>query len=384
YYLTRSQPPFLTSLALAVYNKLPKNSESKKWLGKLLGACIKEYKTVWLNEPKLTPNKLSRYYETGIGLAPETELTHFDSILEHFAEKAGIPIREYYKKYLNREIIEPEIEEFIKHDRSIRESGHDTSYRLYKVSANLNTVDLNSLLYKYEIDIANIIKNEFDNRFVSYDGTIENSESWLKKAQERKSIINKLMWNEEKGFFFDYNFVKGEQTFFESATAFYPLWTKLATQQQADLLVQKALPLLEFAGGVAGSSKKSVGIINDEKQQKQWDYPNGWPPHQILIWEGLKNYGYDKIAERLVYKWLYVILKNAVEYNGTIPEKYDVVLRSHKVFAEYGNVGTEFDYISREGFGWMNASFKVGLTILHDELKNNLNKLTPPESIFRY
>lgn len=382
YYLTRSQPPFLTSLALAVYNKLPKNTGSKEWLENLLNTCIKEYKTVWMKEPKLTSNKLNRYYGNGIGLAPETEPTHYDSILKPFAEKAGLTVREYHKKYMNREIIEPEIEEFIKHDRSIRESGHDTSYRLDKISAHLNTVDLNSLLCKYEIDIARIIRNEFDDRFTSFEGTIENSETWLQKAKERKELINKFMWNEEKGFFFDYNFMEGKQTGFESATAFYPLWVKLASQEQADLLIQKALPRLEFAGGIAGSSKESVGIINEDRPQKQWDYPNGWPPHQILIWEGLENYGYDEIAERLAYKWLYLIVKNAADYNSTIPEKYDVVSCTHKVFAEYGNVGTEFDYISREGFGWMNASFKVGLTILNDELKDKLNELVPPGDIF--
>jgi alpha,alpha-trehalase len=42
------------------------------------------------------------------------------------------------------------------------------------------------------------------------------------------------------------------------------------------------------------------------------------------------------------------ITKNAVEYNGTIPEKFDLEISSHKVFAEYGNVGTEFDYIAKK------------------------------------
>ncbi len=381
YYLTRSQPPFLTSYALSVYNHF-KDENKREWLTKLLNASIKEYNNVWMGDNKLTETNLSRYFGTGIGLPPETEITHFDSMLKPFAEKAGLIIRQYHLKYLNREVIDPEIEEFIKHDRSIRESGHDTSYRLDNVSADLNTVDLNSLLYKYETDIAEIIKNELDNYFVSYDGTVENSERWFEKAKIRKSIMNDLMWDKGKGFFFDYNFVKKEHTGFESATAFYPLWAKLATQEQADLLVEKALPLLEFKGGIAGTSERSVGIINDERPQKQWDYPNGWAPHQIIIWKGLKNYGYDKIAQRIAYKWLYMILKNAVDYNGTIPEKYDVVSCTHKVFAEYGNVGTEFDYISREGFGWMNASFKVGLSILNNELIEKLNDLIPPEKLF--
>ena len=88
-----------------------------------------------------------------------------------------------------------------------------------------------------------------------------------------------------------------------------------------------------------------------------------------MIWKGLENYGFENHAARLAYKWLYTILRNFVDYNGTIPEKYDVVNRSHKVFAEYGNVGTEFEYLTKEGFGWMNASFQVGLTYLNENLK---------------
>jgi alpha,alpha-trehalase len=42
--------------------------------------------------------------------------------------------------------------------------------------------------------------------------------------------------------------------------------------------------------------------------------------------------------------------KNAVEFNGTIPEN-SILKPVRKVFAEYGNVGTEFDYISKVGFG---------------------------------
>ena len=57
--------------------------------------------------------------------------------------------------------------------------------------------------------------------------------------------------------------------------------------------------------------------------------------------------------------------KNAHDYNGMIPEKYNVVTGSHDVFVEYGNVGTKFSYIATEGFGWMNASFEVGMNYFH-------------------
>lgn len=48
------------------------------------------------------------------------------------------------------------------HDRAVRESGHDTSYRLERRCANLATIDLNALLYKYEMDIALAIQEVFD------------------------------------------------------------------------------------------------------------------------------------------------------------------------------------------------------------------------------
>ena len=77
-----------------------------------------------------------------------------------------------------------------------------------------------------------------------------------------------------------------------------------------------------------------------------------------------------------------MITRNAVDYNGTIPEKYDVVAATHKVFAEYGNVGTDFEYITQEGFGWMNASYQYGLSILKDEFIVALNQLKSPETLF--
>ena len=77
-----------------------------------------------------------------------------------------------------------------------------------------------------------------------------------------------------------------------------------------------------------------------------------------------------------------MITKNAVDYNGTIPEKYDVVQATHKVFAEYGNVGTDFEYITTEGFGWMNASFQYGLSLLEKQFIRELNALTPPKKLF--
>ena len=72
------------------------------------------------------------------------------------------------------------------------------------------------------------------------------------------------------------------------------------------------------------------------------------------------------------------IAKNAHDYNGMVPEKYNVVTGSHDVFVEYGNVGTKFSYIATEGFGWMNASFEVGLKFLSPARLADLRDMKPP------
>jgi alpha,alpha-trehalase len=382
YYLTRSQPPFLTSMALAVYEHLPKSAESKTWLANVFQTAIREYWSVWMNPHHLTETGLSRYYDIGWGMPPETEPTHFDAVLQPYADRAGLDVRTYAQLYCEGKINEPKLDAYFVHDRAVRESGHDTSYRLENRAANLNTVDLNALLYKYEVDIARTIKKKFGDALPMPDGKIQRSAEWLARAHQRKQRMNELMWDQTHGMFFDYNFVQKAQTGYESATTFYPLWAGLATLEQAEALVKRALPLLEAAGGLVASTESSRGPLSAERPPRQWDYPFGWAPHQMLLWQGLQHYGYHAEAQRLAYRWLYMITRNAADYNGTIPEKYDVVERTHHVFVEYGNVGTQFDYITSEGFGWMNASYQVGLTLLSKKQRKFLEELLPAEWLF--
>ncbi|MFG4000932.1 trehalase family glycosidase [Flavobacterium aquidurense] len=380
YYLTRTQPPLYTSLIMDV---LEKSNPDIFWIERHLKTAIKEYQTVWMEEGKrLTANGLNRYKAEGIGLPFEVEEGHFDDILEQYAPKYNLSTREFEKKYLEREVVDEELDKYFIHDRSMRESGHDTTNRLVGVCANLNTVAINSLLYKYETDIAFLIEKYFKNEFQYFEDKSFSSEYWLSKASSRKEKINKLCWNVENGCYLDYNFVNEEQHFFEAAPTFYPLWAKISTPEQAEILVKKTLPRFKMKGGIAGCTKASIAGVDENAPIRQWDYPFGWAPHQMLLWEGLLNYNFHEEAQEMVYRWLWLITRNAVDYNGTIPEKFDLSISSHKILAEYGNVGTEFDYITEEGFGWMNASYQYGLTILKDNLKQKLSDLVDPDEIF--
>lgn len=104
-------------------------------------------------------------------------------------------------------------------------------------------------------------------------------------------------------------------------------------------------------GGLTTSTESSRGAIGPSRVSWQWDYPFGWAPHQMLIWDGLIKYGYVQDMERLVYRWLHVLVRVAVDYNGAIAEKYDVTQLKNpsKVDAEYGNQGLDFKGVNVEG-----------------------------------
>ncbi|KAH8697996.1 alpha,alpha-trehalase TreB/Nth1 [Talaromyces proteolyticus] len=387
YYLMRSQPPFLTDMAMQVYDKIKAEAGALGFLRNATLAAIKEYYGVWTSEPRYDPvTCLSRYRPDGFGIPPETEATHFLHLLTPYAEKHGITVADFVTAYNNGTIREPDLDEYLLHDRAVRESGHDTSYRLDRTCANLATVDLNSLLYKYEIDISRIICIYFNDKLEippdfrtpqSKDTEFETSSTWNRRARNRKIAMNRHLWDRQRGTFFDYDTIQQRRTTYESATMFWTMWAGVATPQQAMKLVKNALPRLEKDGGLVSGTEESRGVISLTRPNRQWDFPYGWAPHQILAWTGLLRYGYQDEAERLAYKWLYMITKIFVDFGGLVVEKYDVTrpIDPHRVEAEYGNQGSK-----ETGFGWVNASYVYGLEILNTHQRRALGAVTPYET----
>ncbi|KAI7858220.1 trehalase-domain-containing protein [Circinella umbellata] len=387
YYLSRSQPPFLTDMILRVYEResVSNPKDSKTWLRQVLKAAIKEYHTVWMASPRLDPKtQLSRFRPDGMGIPPETEASHFDHVIEPYAKKLGLPVVDYMNQYNNGDIKEPELDEYFLHDRAVRESGHDTTYRFEKVCANLATVDLNSLLYKYEVDIAHIIRTILndDEGLVDYQGIKQCANDWEERARLRQERIDTYLWNEEKSLYYDYDTVKEEQTKYETVTAFWTMWAGCASKEQATKMTQNSLQKFEVLGGLVSGTEDSRGVITLDRPNRQWDFPYGWAPHQIMAWQAFKNYEMQDVASRLAYRWLYTITKSFVDFNGVVPEKYDVVGLTHKVQVEYGNVGTDFKFVPREGFGWMNASYQIGLMIINTQMRRALGTCTSPDLFF--
>lgn len=388
YYLCRSQPPFLTDMALVVFQKMggENNPIALDFLRRSFKAAIKEYKSVWCCAPRIDKDTgLSCYNPDGLGIPPETEANHFDTILLKFTLKYAVSRDKLISMYNNSEIHEPELDEFFRHDRAVRESGHDTTYRFEGICADLATIDLNSLLYKYENDIADVIANYFDSKYIdAYDGSETTPEYWRNKAAKRKENINKYMWDPKTGFYYDYNVKTKMPASYESATTFWALWAGLATYEQAETMINKALPKLEVLGGLVACSEESRGPLSVDRPSRQWDYPFGWSPHQIMAWQGLKDYGHTAVAARLSYRWLYMMTKAFIDYNGIVVEKYDITRGAdpHRVDAEYGNQGTDFKGAPTEGFGWVNSSYLLGMKFMDSQARRALGACISPDQFF--
>ena len=74
-----------------------------------------------------------------------------------------------------------------------------------------------------------------------------------------------------------------------------------------------------------------------------------------------------------------------MDFDGVVVEKYNVTHNNpaHRVDAEYGNQGSDFEGVAREGFGWVNANFQVGISEFCDvAMKRALGTCSPPHMFF--
>lgn len=284
YNLGMSQPPFLTSMALAVYE----HDEDDEWLGNIASVAERELKHYWQNKSHMVYEGLSRYAD-----------------------------------------------HFITHLTAEHESGWDMTSRFQDRCLDFLPIDLNTLLYKYEKDLA-WIYGKLDDK--------EKKKEYDKKAKERAKTINKLMWDKNHGMFFDYDYVNESTSSFYSVASYYPLWAELADKKQAKALVEN-IQQLEYDYGITNTQK--TGLIKLQNNHKQHDYPSGWAHQHWIIIKGLLNYDYKDEAFRIASKWV-KLNKDIFDKTKLFWERYDVVSGGLPKTERYG---------LQKGFGWTNAVF---------------------------
>ncbi|MFX1497355.1 MAG: trehalase family glycosidase [Promethearchaeota archaeon] len=287
---SRSQPPFLTSFIKEIY----KYRLDEKWLKYAIRQVEKEYNNYWLKTPHLDSSGLSKYIDLGgIGCITHPNTPHF---------------------------------------RSIAESGWDNTPRFGDDIINILPIDLNCMLYQYEVDLA---------LFYRLVGDDKNANKWKDSSSQRKELINLYFWDNKTGFYWDYD-LKIEskvENLPKTLASFFPLWAGIADSQQARKLLN-SLPVFE----------KSYGLVTCEpgwNDNSQWNYPVGWAPLHWIVLYGLRRYGFDDEAKRISMKWLR-LLANKYDETKVLREKYNVVDPNGPLPGRYG---------PQRGFGWTNGVF---------------------------
>lgn len=337
YYLTRSQQPFF-SMILDVLHRENMQSYAQNFFPQLQ----REY-SFWMGGESLLSAEKPQIKRV-VRLSNGDILNRYFDELDHprpeaFSKDQALMLEgsSQYKKNLYKNI------------RASCESGWDFSSRFCIEPKQLSSIattsflpiDLNCLLFHYE----NLI-----GKFAELSNKDNLSEEFYEKAKNRQNVINKLLFDETKGFFFDYNFE--EKTLSKSfhLAGVYPLFFELCSTEQAEAvaLVLKEKFLVE--GGL---------LTTLERTNHQWDAPNVWAPLQLMAYFGLKNYGFNDLAFEVASRFT-TLCEAVYNQTGEIYEKYNGVNLSSKV--------DKGEYQNQIGFGWTLGVLKV----FQDEIKKRM------------
>jgi alpha,alpha-trehalase len=327
YFLSRSQPPFFSHMV----RLLAKNQNRTLTLLEYLPYMLSEYR-FWVKGRRTLDERdeggalsrivrlpdgalLARYYDNKTTPRPESLREDLET-----AEQAGEKDSE--KLYLDL--------------RAAAESGWDFSSRWFTDPQDISTihttdiipVDLNCLLYHLESTIAETYQLMFQPLL---------ARKFNRYAEKRKAAIMKYMWDDSQQFFVDYDFRTEQRTGRLTLAGVFPLYARVATPAQARAVAER----------IEKDFLKEGGLITTLVENgQQWDSPNGWAPLHWIAIQGLREYGYHGLAEKIKKAWVSTCL-GVYEREAKMVEKYNVV-EPHKL-------GGGGEYTLQDGFGWTNG-----------------------------
>ena len=322
YYLSRSQPPFFFAMV-----SLLSPSDPAAAFARYLPELKTEY-AYWMDGANaLKPGQAHRH-----AVALED-----GSILNRYWDDSDAPRDESYSEdvVLAAATARPAHEMF----RDIRagaESGWDFSSRWFadsRTKASIDTteilpIDLNALMFGLE----NAIRAGCERA-----GDHDCAEDFAKRAAARRAAIDHYLWDPSRGVYLDYRWTRKEPIDHITAAILYPLFTRVASEEQAASVAKAVEAELLKPGGI-------VTTTLDTGQQ--WDWPNGWAPLQWIAVEGLTAYGRKPLAEAIACRWM-VNVSRVYRSTGKLVEKYDVIATNQ--------AGGGGEYPTQDGFGWTNG-----------------------------
>lgn len=327
YFLSRSQPPFFSHMV----KLLARHNGRRRTYLEYLPYMLAEYR-FWVKGRKSVsthidtrafarvvqmPNgvNLNRYFDNKTTPRPEMMWDDLET-----AKRAKL--HDTDKLYLDL--------------RAGAESGWDFSSRWFADPMEISTihttdivpVDLNCLLYHLEMTIAETYR-------LMYQPLLARKFQTL--AERRASTMLKYMWSEEEQFFMDYDFRMAKSTPSVTLAGVFPLYVKVATPKQAEAVAKRLEKDFLKKGGL---------VMTLVSNGQQWDSPNGWAPLHWVVIQGLREYGYHTLADKIKAAWEKTCI-GVFERERKMVEKYDVTSDS--------GLGGGGEYELQDGFGWTNG-----------------------------
>jgi alpha,alpha-trehalase len=322
YYLSRSQPPLFFEM-VALFS--PKDSAAA--FARYLPQLKREY-AFWMDgETTLPAGKAHRR----VVAMPD------GSVLNRYWDDRSTPRDESYRDdvELARQSGRPAAQVY-RDIRAAAESGWDFGSRWFAdghTRATIDTtdivpIDLNSLLYGLEMAIRSGCHRRSDQAC---------AREFEKRAKRRADAINRYLWDDSAGVYYDYRWTQSAPVTRLSAATLYPLFVGLASGAQAESIGTATARDLLKPGGIV-TTPLSTG--------EQWDAPNGWAPVQWIAADGFRRYHQEQLAERIACRWM-VNVAALYAQSGKLVEKYNVIA--------VGQSGSGGEYPTQDGFGWTNG-----------------------------
>jgi alpha,alpha-trehalase len=347
----RSQPPLLGAMINDIYTI----TKDTAWLRKALSALEKEHH--WWMENRSLNLSPSEYAGIKIGKYDTAALR-----LNHYGNSADDAFLIRFSKFLSGRLgpefdslyLRLNLDSFVggygqKRPKGLRlashllseaESGWDFTTRFNARCENIAALDLNCLLYLTEKTLWEGYKTLGDQK---------KSNSWKRRSNIRKSLINKLFYDKHTGWYWDYDLSKREIHRSSNAAQFLPYFVDLPKHNKQTKWALVALTNKQIGEyGVYPCLPQSIDTLGNRENRvlwkTQWDSPNAWPPLTHFTVKGLENYarGPGKLPSLLLHVTSNRLMMSYLEsiegqfaLTGKFWEKYNVKTGGLDVINEY-------------------------------------------------
>ncbi|MFC4360308.1 alpha,alpha-trehalase TreF [Halobium salinum] len=327
YFTTRSQPPTFAALVDIVARERGVSAVEE-----YLPALEREH-AFWMDGAASVDAAVETASET---TAAQRAVTLPGGTLNRYWDDAAIPRQESFREDIDlaERATDRDPKRLYRDVRAACESGWDFSTRwcwgegLETVhTTDLVPVDLNAALYGLESSLATWHRAL---------GNTSKADRFDAAATRRRELLDRHCWDDDAGWYFDYDFRAGEHTSTWSLAAAAPLFFGAASDAQAAHVASHIRQKFLEPGGLVTTLVESG---------EQWDAPNGWAPLQWFGAVGLERYGHDALAREVATRWVDHV-RSVYRRTGKLVEKYDV---------RGDGRGGGGEYPLQDGFGWTNG-----------------------------